>query len=422
LEADGLPNLFPIVYIFAQQKSLVTTNVDALVIDPSLIDLSGHHANFDGALVSTLEELGFTSMIFGNQAFKSQVTDLSKIVQPWFRHSGYETTAFSEPSLNLSLLGDLCSLPPPKEGSVYFIQGLPVSRLLIVLNWINMLQSNNAKFVFFLMDAEYYDPFKQAFNSFYHLYQTFFSVLKETNTNFYIFAENEIIMNDYLSMGADPRLISLAPHTKPIEYLTDNEKLNIEECSTATRPIVTYLGHSSRRHKGLHLFPGAVSIALKSGIPFSMICQVDITRSTAYNCDIVNIVEQLENLSTHIDVTLLMGSLNCSKFYHILMSTDILVLPYSPYYSRNGSGLFYEGLVAGRAMVIPDYGFMGSVLERYGGRAARFTEWTMDSVALAIVHEVADYEEHKIANAGAGVRWQDDNGTRKVLENILHRL
>lgn len=99
--------------------------------------------------------------------------------------------------------------------------------------------------------------------------------------------------------------------------------------------------------------------------------------------------------------------------------TDILLLPYrqTPY-ARRTSGIFLEGVLTGRPVVVPEGTWMAEHVE--SGRAAgvTFRQWTPEDIAAAVVACVRDYLPlRKRAEALAGA-WREQEGVSAFVNRI----
>jgi glycosyltransferase involved in cell wall biosynthesis len=395
----------------------------ALIIDPSLIDFSGHNVNFDWALVEALSDLGVETRIAANLRFQAPKHPIQSYATPWFTHSGYAVSEASEAELHFTFLRELKALEAAPDGQMVVFQGLPVRRLLTVLDWLSGRSWRSSFFLFFLMDAEYFDLRSGTFNDCAGSYSAFFRRLAKSFSprNYTIMVETAKLRDDFVLLGAEPLAVRDSPHVKPSGSLRTLMSCADRE-PNSSRLVVAYLGHSARRHKGLHLVPSSMRVAMtrRSGL-CALLCQVDTGKSSAYRDDRAAIVRELEDLGQTIEVRVVDGNVGERAYYCLLASADVLLLPYSSFYHRCGSGVFFEAFAAGKTLVIPDLGFMPETVEKYGGQASLFSEWSASSIGSAVADALSMHRSCKFLNVRAGQEWQRDHDLLRTLQPIAVR-
>ena len=377
------------------------------VVDPGLDSLKGHHANYDRALTESFAALQLPTTIY-SYATPSDPRAWDRLsIEPLFFWSSYYRLLPPESPNRLRDSGwifylqlarlDRSAIAPD---DIVLFHSLSAEQLGGLARWIaEWPDKTRPRFAFLFMFSDYREPDGAERTAAVETYSRFFADLLPFTERCRIFAEHRLLQADLARFAGGRFAIALAPHVKRVPASAARPK-------PAPEPVtVGYFGHAERADKGAHLLPG---ILARLGVrqDARWLVQLSFGRSQTPLCGTWTPSAIRDALAARPDLRLLEGAMSEEAYYRALDSSDIVLLPYSALYARQGSGVFYEALALGKALVLPRDSFMREDLEEVGGTGHCFASWDIDAIASAVEAAIDDPGSRVVPNRNAGAAWQ----------------
>jgi glycosyltransferase involved in cell wall biosynthesis len=196
---------------------------------------------------------------------------------------------------------------------------------------------------------------------------------------FKFYCDTEQLCSDYarLSHAFKFRLLPI-PFPNP-----DPDSASLEKWSAGPATKLVYLG-GPRVEKGFHLLPHAAR-TLKGKISGTLLWRLQAP--TGGKLEEPEVIEARKLLSSVQDgsIELVERNLNSAEFQSLLLSADIVLLPYlSEFYRARSSGILVQVLAAGKPVIVPSGTWLSSQTDGVG--AVEFSEPAdfADAVLLAV--------------------------------------
>ncbi len=381
-----------------------------ILFDPSLRNLSGHHFNYALAIVEAGRRRGFSPFLFGNRQASEEAIARDLGAQPFFYWTGYDNLFPHLPSPNdlehNALLFYLQLLQFPahelREDDVLVFHSFRAEGIFGLSMWLERIKDEAAPHVALcFVHTDYADESPAESEARTGYYQAALARLAAYPADRLLcIGETDAMNADVAAMSGDRLTVLRAPHFMPpiadVPAKVDGGRLRIG-----------YFGHSRDGDKGPWLIADIVAaVNERVGDRVEFRVQWDFANARFRS---EGGREDLLSICGAPNVECIEGGMETERFYAELAQTDILLLPYSSHYRRRGSGLFFEGLVLGKVMVLPADSAVAEELARLGARAPTFRDWSAESIADAVVAAVERHGELVPAVRAAGERWRSDH-------------
>ena len=395
-----------------------------VVFDPGLKSRSGHHYNYDLAIIEAVKGIGLPVTLFGHRQADDPDAVAELDAQPMFYWSGYDSLfSFLPFPQNVeydAVIFSLQMLQFPahelKAEDVVLFHSLPVEGLFGIALWLDHVSRYTTPHVLISFTCvDYRDEDSGELTDKSALYsKALTEIAGRAGDRVRCLAESTYLLEDLKKLAGGAVKIHPAPHFKPRRHIEDARTAAERRQGPPLR--IGYFGHSSRPGKGTLLLPDIVArVNAVVGERVEYCIQGDFSRTSFARPGDRSRIEALREVG---NVTWIDDAMTVERYYRELAATDILLLPYSEHYSRGGSGLFYEGLVLGKVPVIPVHGVLRAELESVGGEAALFEGWNAEAVAGAVVDAVERYERLSASCRAAGRTWEADHSIDNFFSEV----
>ncbi len=145
-------------------------------------------------------------------------------------------------------------------------------------------------------------------------------------------------------------------------------------------PTLGYLGNSLSPQKGLVPFLDAVQSVLARGAAARFLVHVDLRHA---DDGLKAEVARRGAVFDHRAVTRIDGTLTPEGYAEALNLCDAVVLPYGPQYDHQTSGILFEALILGKAVITRDRPQLAREFHALGIDQPLFSPWSADAVAKA---------------------------------------
>jgi hypothetical protein len=245
--------------------------------------------------------------------------------------------------------------------TIIFIDSFKPSELLAFVISLLFMQSHKIT-VWLLYRHDDYQ--KVLIGNFYKAMNTLITK-KITKNNFVLLTDSKKLQSSLSSYFKYQVFVVPIPHTPTIEYSKDIEiKNNRDDLS-----ILAWWCGNPNPEKGLEVIQRLVTLS----DPFAKNLHLFIS-TEAY----------LPEIKSNIQITYLPAYLTREEYLQQLGEIDILLLPYnSKIYKERTSGIFVEGICAGKIPFVTQDTWMATELIKYDLRAL-IVDWSEDNVIESI--------------------------------------
>ncbi len=375
------------------------------IFDPALEDTLGHHYHFDLTLAAAGWRLGYRPVVLGAEASDWRGFPDHVAVDPLFRfHHGrgarIEGPVWSQPFESEAVLFELqmagFSRHTLRAGDILFFHSLLAPQLLGLARWLGGQTLPRAvTLVIFPIFPDFHEPARA------DAYRQAFARLTASGVRLVVCAETAPLQETLSNLLPAGQTAQLAPFLFPIvEY-------PLPSPSSEDRPVrVAFLGDAGRTSKGAALLPEI----LRSVIP-QVGGGVEV---------FVSLTQPNPALDDVPGVTVSTTPLGTDAYCKRLLWADILLMPYDPaHYRTAGSGIAFEGALAGKAMVIPGETALAESLVSLGANAYPFAPWTAEAVASALANACQSARAKHAAALDVARHLRETRGAEGWLRRLL---
>ena len=327
-----------------------------IIIDPNLVDFSGHHFEYNFSIAKAAQRKGDQVTVLGHQHIDTEIRDQLQVLpsfrmtiwdgfQRYPRYHPFIRSLVSNFSFLFDLLKGLRSIHS-KQHSIQIFHTLTRHQLLGCALYSLFFQPKNARAVFFLRYQPQFYEGRQGSLIFW-LFQ-----MARRRSNFDFYTDSEILADDFVELLNVVTLVAPIPHSHPghSDWVPNSKKMRLVSLGNA------------REEKGiLDLFSAIDEFALgqNSGIEF-------VLQINSPDDQIKPMLEAFIKKS-HPNVQLIDHALNSADYLALLQSADIVLLPYwNTVYKGRTSGPFLEALSAGKPVITSKGTWMSQELKKYG--------------------------------------------------------
>jgi hypothetical protein len=229
----------------------------------------------------------------------------------------------------------------------------------------------------------------------------------------FLWAETEALASHYTThSGAE---VNTLHHNSGLS-LPDRADHSVAQ--NTTRVQISYLG-DGREEKGFHLLPGIIDTVLANTAvrsdpqPFFSIQIYWNARNVTPR--LIRAAADLRAFGSG-SLSIFEGPLGTAEYEDLVLTSDIILLPYSvTAYSRRGSGVLVDALVAGKIVIAPKNTWIGHQAEDAHGLTYEH-ESEIASVLLKAIRNLADLRNRAAAGR---LRWQTRHSSEEVIRRIL---
>lgn len=364
-----------------------------ILFDAGLQSKHGHHLNVDLGITHEAEKRGLEWIVYGNLSCADpEIRELLR-PRPLFKANIYGTLPSSQDPVyncaasNEAYVESLRSLDLSSIGSndVLFFHTIHSPNILGLTSWLEWITPTiRPLIVIYVLYPDYIDMWTGRKNNRAAIFEGGLSRLsKIPSLRLRILAETPSIKSDLEGMSARNLNIELGPFPGDYQNIVEAGLADWSlPHSEANEVQIGYFGRT-RIRKGVLLLPRIISLSVSLRKNLRFVVQIDADgdyRATLNDA----IAELYDNPGiTHID-----GAMSTKDYFRQLKGCDIVLLPYSKGYNRQGSGILSEAVALGKILVAPEYANFQEQLLPYGAACVYFSEWNASSVAAALVEAV----------------------------------
>jgi glycosyltransferase involved in cell wall biosynthesis len=401
------------------------------LIDPYLIDYSGHCFNYLEKLRQSLVERGAEVRMVGNEICTGNVQ--KKGVEPLFPKSALSAVKYKlrntisnliKRCFGLSATNDVTDFEVAFEhtvkrlhatsNDVVFINSLRPWQFLAAVQWLSRQEKNSvpklAVVLHFTSNLRNYSG--QIFA--YH-YRSAFRLIDQAQLAPYlqIFADTEELVSEFKALGAKNILLAPIPVLLPSTALQQSDHRMTDDGEIHPL-VIAYVGQA-RRDKGFHTLPkiceklsplmmaGKIILKIQIGDPSKLAPFEKATAAT------------LENMGCK----LIPENLAADDYTRFLVSSNIILLPYTGLaYRSQSSGVFAEAMALGKMVIAPRDTWMGKELAKLGFDFLSVPPRPDDVSAAVINLRNADLEMSALYTAGCAA-WTKKNSFADFIDALV---
>jgi glycosyltransferase involved in cell wall biosynthesis len=388
-----------------------------LIVDPSLVDVAGHHFEYDRATSEAASRKGMEVVVAANRKAFARVRS-SMDVLPVFRMGMYDRRIHAErfssltKKLNTILFIGLFLLDWRKmrrltavtPATLVFFPTCAEGTVFGLLLWLAVRARENRPKVVCLFR---YDP------RFLMGFVTRFMRRFVEQGALVLVTDSELLSQDY------ERMTGVKFDVVPIPHVPVISSGRVGPAPRGEAPKFVYLG-DARIDKGLHILLGAIELLgneigqgkLEFIIQSAMFRPVD---------GIEDVVRRLNEIGerTPGGVVLIGKPLESKEYYELLESAGAVVVPYlmETYRSRT-SGVLTEALGAGKPVIVTENTWMAAQVSKYGA-GATFRSGSPEDLAKAILAVAENFENLRVDAQAKKDAWNAVHNADRLIETVL---
>lgn len=176
--------------------------------------------------------------------------------------------------------------------------------------------------------------------------------------------------------------------------------------------VISYLG-DAREEKGIHLLPGLISALHSAGfderrVKFRVQANLPLTGSTS------KAKRAKAKLANHqqAEVEILEGPFDSDAYHQIILTSDIILIPYCPIsYAARSSGIFTEALAAGVPAIYPEGSWMANAPARSGSLGYS----NVVDIPSTLARLLSNYAEHESKSIGYSHEWRNKHSAKNLV-------
>jgi glycosyltransferase involved in cell wall biosynthesis len=238
---------------------------------------------------------------------------------------------------------------------------------------------------------------------------------KSAGRVFSFYCDTEQLCSDYALLSH-----SLKFRLLPIPFPNPNPAPpSLEKWSAGLATKLVYLG-GPRVEKGFHLIPPAARF-LQEKFPGSFLWRLQAPASGAL--EEPEVIDARRHLATMRDgsIELVERNLDSAEFQSLLLSADIVLLPYlSEFYRARSSGILVQVLAAGKPVVVPSGTWLSSQTNGIGAMEFSGPTDFADAV-LRAVQQLPKLVQEAQDRAAAYAAFHNADALLEVLEKGAHQ-
>jgi glycosyltransferase involved in cell wall biosynthesis len=182
---------------------------------------------------------------------------------------------------------------------------------------------------------------------------------------------------------------------------------------------VVYLG-DARTEKGYHWLPRLAVDAKMAGLQARFTFQSNFSIPGGESAA-VKARAELQALSPDYRVTLLTEALSSDAYFRLLLSADVVVIPYhAAAYKARSSGVFAEALAVGKPVIVPEGTWMADELRGTGGKSGVAYRDARDLVRH-LARILAEYDAYRAAAQDYSRPWSAYHSPQRLLQQLATR-
>jgi glycosyltransferase involved in cell wall biosynthesis len=363
----------------------------ALLIDPALIELSGHHYNYNMAIATQLRANGFDVSILAHKRCDQAICDQLGALH-CFDIDNYafqdSTTTVDQMMRKVEITSTItlanlqeARRPELTDEDVILIHTATIFQLPAYRHWYAGLPEPRPRIVVQFMHPPWYlgledDP---AFCA---------TLLKNEMDTWHAqpgqrvrFVSDNALMARFLERTSG-RPVPVLPMPMAFPDMTRVEAPS----GNARRIRFSFLG-DARAEKGFPLFAQAL-LDNHHAIPEEMELFIHISNTSG--------LEVAADLAAVPRCTVLTRQLGPEEYWTVLAASDVIVLPYAPdKYKWRGSGIFIEALGMAKPVIVTSGSALDWLLAHYGAAGARaeFSPASVWDAMLFILKNASEFQE-----------------------------
>jgi len=398
-----------------------------VVLDNSLVSMSGHSRSYDEAIKLACEQLGFGFLLFGTNVCEIGLLE-SIGGERIFRYANsLEIPASSSDRRQLNFLVqntqffiDLCKISQRIDQSdVIFLPTTTYNNLYGLYWWLTTLGSKRPRLVnVFLRWNEVGNPFMQAALQVLH---------KLSYVRF--LTDTETLMERYRSIGVSKIKKVPIPHATPTQQsLSLDSSRHVVDRLDAFRDVGTKSGElvigfvgEARIDKGFHLIPSIINsvLGMKSSVKFLVKTTTKVGGNQTRRDLIDAAAVALRELEQKGALLLIDEPLSTSDYWTVMSGIDIVCVPYlREYYINNSSGVMAEAIAGGKPVIVTRGTWLELEALRFGCGVTVADE-SVEGFAFAILSSVSGYKELKSRSEHAAARFLAYHNPEYVVREIF---
>ena len=375
----------------------VDTTADALVVDPGLWRMQGHHYNTNVFYRRLLDAAGLSSQVLRAQQDDESMTHDNIGTIPTFVVPPY-VGLFRQPMTGdhievinrLFLLEFERKLPRmrPRLTIAHTCRHTFVDGLCAYLARCD--QTTRSSLLLGIIEAHTFDPSHALHDAVRNIYRRAFGRLASVEgLRVMIVTETENTADTLADLSGGRFDVSVVPHVAA--FLSEARAIRPQ--GAGDKPVIGYVGQT-RPDRGPNLIPDIASRTLRRlGENHRWRVQFNVSMLQKLMSESEKLL--LDALIAGDSFELAGATLPLSDYYRLMQSLDIVVLPYNSRYETTGSGVAIECINMGCVQVVPKGSSMERLARAHGAGVVTFDDMSPEAISDAVCKAIAQLDELK---------------------------
>jgi glycosyltransferase involved in cell wall biosynthesis len=383
-----------------------------IVIDPGLLELSGHHFNYNASIFRECRSRGIDVSIYAHSACSDDVAEVLPIkrcfdinIYDWQTVNTRKDMENKFKIFNNSVEENLVDKVNVNLGpdDLILILTTTVHQIVGVMKWYSQLKNPKPRICMQFMHHPWYlglesDPdFCTSI-----LQQAMTSWEDDGSLRVTFAADNDLLANFLNKISGLPIRTLPMPINYPVGSFTGSR-------SNPERVRFGFLG-DGRLEKGLHHFVGAILDQKAENVPNAEFF-IHISNQQGRNAYYI-----LKNVP---NCTVLCKQFTSVEYWDSAKSCDAIVLPYDPkYYHIRGSGILFEAMGLGKPVIVTAGSCLDWLVAKHGGAGMR-CDFTPESLLDAVRFLATNFADFKQIAETAGKHVRQKHNPKAFLDALL---
>lgn len=395
-----------------------------VILDNSLVSLSGHSFNYDSAIVHACRRDSIDCLLFGTHQCESGLLEAIG-GERVFRFSNTATIAADQQNIrqlnflaqNTQFFSDLCQITGRLDaGDVLFLPTTTTNNLFGLYWYLTTFPASHFSRVnvFLRWDETSSLYMRMCLNALNSRPQTQF------------LCDTEPMIDLYRSIGIERIKKVPIPHSRlPVSEVgwpesLQAQRLRIQANRRLGRLTIGIFGEA-RVDKGFHLLPGLIALAHSIKLPVTFL--VKTTTKVGGNTQRRDLIERaakaLYEMDARDEVILVDSALDNFQYGELLRLSDVVCLPYlKEYYVANSSGVMAEAIAEGKPVVVTQGTWLEVEAKRFGGGLV-VASGSVESYVVALAQIVANFKSLEQASLSASRTFLEYHSADTLLREII---
>jgi glycosyltransferase involved in cell wall biosynthesis len=381
------------------------------ILDPGLLELSGHHFNYNKSIFKECQSRDIPVVIYSQLICDQKLMDILPII-PCFDISPYRATEINNREdmidkynyHNFVMQENLSSRANNKfsPDDIILAFTTTVNEISGILGWYANLENPKPRIILQFMHHPWYLGLQEDPDFCTALLQSAMGAWRGDDLRVTFAADNDLLANFLHRISGFP--ISILP--MPIEYPTRSLS---PDRPRHERVRFGFLG-DGRAEKGVLHFVNAILMQQSANIPNAEFFIHISNHGGRFAQDVLADVS---------NCTVICKQFTTQEYWYAAEDCDVIVLPHDPrHYRIRGSGVLFEAMGLDKPVIVAEGSCLDWLMAKYGATGMRF-DGTAQSLLNAVRTIANDFDDFKSIARIAGKQVRAMHNPKAFVDALL---